>query len=180
MRSHRVVLAFSAGALALATAVVGVPASAEAAPATPATPTPWQPYRSTGFEDQAGDVCAFALKGTPVRDEEEFRTTEFYADGSPKVQEYRGALTFRYTNEATGRSVVRNLAGTSYFNFRQDGSLAVLGTGHLGITVHAHNTGYPQGEWVLSGGFTFVVSATGHDTVNLLWGSRANICRQLS
>jgi hypothetical protein len=177
MRYPRVLLSLSAVGLAVATAVVGVPSAAEAA--TAAAPSPWQPYRSTGFEDKAGDVCSFALKGTPLRDHEQFRTTESYPDGSPKVQEYRGPLSFRYTNEATGKSVVRNLAGTSFFNFRKDGSLAILGTGHLGLTVHAGNIGYPQGEWVLSGGFTVVISP-GNDQVNQLWGTKQDICRQLS
>jgi hypothetical protein len=177
MRHPRVLLSLSAMFLAIGTAVVGVPSAAQAA--GPAQPSHWQPYRSTGFEDKAGDVCAFALKGTPLRDREQFRTTETYPDGSPKVQEYRGPLSFRYTNEATGKSVVRDLSGTSFFNFRLDGSLAVLGTGHLGLTVHAGNVGYPQGEWVLSGGFTVVI-APGDDQVDLLWGTKQDICHQLS
>jgi hypothetical protein len=173
LRSARVLLA-----LAAAAAVTGVAAPATAA--TAASPAPWQPFRSTPFDEAAGDVCPFALHADIVADHEQFRTLEAYPDGSPREQQFEGLLVIRYTNVSTGANVVRNLTGGGYFFFDPDGTITGYGDGHLGLSVHAGNTDPPPGEYVLTGAFSFALDADGSRTFDVQGGTVENLCETLA
>ncbi len=171
----------SAVIAAIATlAGVGFPVAAHASTTAASSSSGWQRYYAQPIHDDAGSVCAFAVQGDVVYDKEYYRTLSSYPDGSPKLQEFRGPLYFRYTNESTGKSVVRNLTGRAWFEYRPDGGLVVPWVGHGGITVHVGNQGYPAGEWVLNGGFTLIVKADHNRTIDQYWGTRENLCHTLA
>ena len=142
-----VALALAAGA-ALTAAVL--PAGAAHA-VHGSLPGPWQPYRSTPFTDVAGHVCAFTLHGDVVQDDERIRTLAVDATGAPTEQEITGPLVFRYTDEATGAAVDRDLDGTAWLFHRPDGSQTWVVSGHLGLGIHAGNPYQAQGYSVLTG-----------------------------
>ncbi|MBO0869630.1 MAG: hypothetical protein J2P15_13795 [Micromonosporaceae bacterium] len=163
-----VLVAMTAGAVGFA----GSPALAE-------SPSPWQPFRSAPFTQAAGDVCAFAVHGDIVTDHELVRTLQTYPDGTPREQEFVGPLVIRYTNLSTGASVERNLTGTGWWFFDQDGTTHGNGVGHFGIGIHAGNTNPPPGEYVLTGAFDFVLGADGTRTFSVQGGTVENLCQTL-
>lgn len=172
-----------AAALLAVAAVVGAaaPASAAVRPGTaPDTaPGPWQPYRSSPFVSPAGDECAFALAGTVVRDQEEIRTLAWDSAGNPTEQEVTGPLVFRYTDESTGASVVRNLDGTAWLFYHPDGSQTWVVVGHLGMGVHAGNPYQASGHYVLTGRLVLAIHADGDPQVLLHRGPTEDLCTTL-
>ncbi len=165
----------TAAACGVATAAV-----APAASASVTTVPPWQPYRSSAFEDPAGNPCQFAVRATPVRDQEQYRTLAAYPNGDPEVQEFRGPLWVRYTNETTGRSVIRDLSGYAVFHYGQDGGVEASFFRHGGVTVHPGNVGYPAGEWVFTSPFALSIAADGSRTIVQPHPAAENLCRTLS
>ena len=176
MRRRRVL---SIAATVAAAALLSPTAAAAAGP-SPSSGAGWQPYRSTPFEDPAGTVCSFGVSATPVRDEEEYRTLASYPDGSPRLQEFRGPLFFRYTNESTGESVVRDLSGRGWFRYGQDGGLRALILDHIGVTVHTGNVGFPAGEWVVNGKSQVTITPDGNRTIKLMDATAENLCDTLA
>ncbi len=140
-----------------------------AAPAASAHPgpghhhgSPWTPYRTEEVVVPAArSTCGFDTRITPLRDEEEYRTTSTWPDGTPRTQLFRGALVERYTNLSTGASVVRDLSATAVFAYRPDGSPESLTSLH-----GAFGTTMPPGSrpdtglYVLGGRGTRVVFET--------------------
>lgn len=163
-------------ALALVTAFA-VPAAASAATASP---IPWQPYRTAPWTDAPGAVCSFGVATTIVRDQEEERVLASYPDGSTELQEFRGPLYIRYTNTSTGASVVRNLSGYGWFHYGTDGGIEAFIASHIGVTVDVGNSGWPAGEWVISGKSVVTVSAAGAINVSLIHATAENLCQTLS
>jgi hypothetical protein len=170
---------FRAGVAALATAGCALFA-APAATAAPSDLPPWQPYRSSPFTDAPGDPCPFGVSAVPVRDEEQFRTLASYPNGDPKVQEFRGPLYYRYTNQSTGKSVVRDLSGYAFFRYGQDGTFDGLFLNNGGITVHQGNHGYPAGEWVFHGQFLVTDDGSGSRHIDTFHASAENLCHTLA
>jgi hypothetical protein len=165
------------GGFAAVTAAAAVLAGSPAAFAD--SPNPWQPFHSEPFNLAAGDVCAFAVHGDIVSDHELVRTLQTYPDGTPREQEFVGPLVIRYTNVSTGKSVERNLTGTGWWFFDQDGTISGHGVGHMGIGVHAVNTSPPPGEYVLTGSFDFVLNPDGTRTFTVQ-GTVENLCQTLA
>ena len=62
------------------------------ATATEATPAGWVPTSTPPFDNPAGTVCPFEIKGDIVYDHEFARTVSSFPDGSPQVEESVGAL----------------------------------------------------------------------------------------
>jgi hypothetical protein len=152
-----------------------------AAPATASADSiPWQPYRTSPWTDQPGQVCAFGVAVTIVKDAEQVRTLQSYPDGSPEVQEFRGPLYVRYTNQSSGKSVVGNLSGYGWFTYESDGAIDAYVQQHIGLTVKAGNIGWPAGEWVISGKANVIVSPTGQVSVQLHHAKSDNICADIS
>ena len=164
------------GGVALLIAV-GVPATASAASDSGAA---WQPYRTAPWTDAPGAVCTFGVAATIVTDQEQFRTLASYPNGNPRLQEFRGPLVIRYTNQATGASVVRDLSGYGWFHYGSDGSIDAFIASHIGVTVPVGNSGFPAGEWVITGRSEVTVSSAGAIDVRLINSTAENLCQTLS
>jgi hypothetical protein len=146
-------------------------------------PSPWTPYRTEEVVVPAArSTCGFDVRITPLRDEEEYRTTSTWPDGTPRTQLFRGALVERYTNLATGASVVRDLSATAVFAYRPDGSPASLTSvrGAFGTTMPPGSTP-DTGLYVLGGHGTRVTfEADGTRTFRLgRNGSAEDVCDAL-
>lgn len=126
-----------------------VPASAAAAE--------WRPYRTTPFVRT--DTCPFPLRGEAVTDEEETRVDSVLPDGSPRVQEFRGPLTMRFTNTSTGASVVRDLSGYGRIHFFARGGSAGYFPDNVGVHIPIGNRGYPGGYYVIHGPVRVTIAA---------------------
>jgi hypothetical protein len=169
-------LATAAAALITA-AAYGLP-SAQAATAD--SPGGWQPFRTTPWTDAPGSVCAFGVTTAIVDDQEQFRTLATYPDGSPELQEFRGPLVVQYTNTSSGASVVRDLSGYGWFHYGTDGSLDARIASHIDVTVPVGNTGFPPGEWVISGRSEVTIDSAGTINIRLIDATAENLCTTLS
>jgi hypothetical protein len=157
-----------------AAALAAVPATASA------HSIPWQTFRTSPWTDQAGQVCAFGVAATIVKDGEQVRTLESYPDGSPEVQEFRGPLYVRYTNQSSGKSEVGNLSGFGTFTYEPDGSTDASIQQHIGLTVDVGNIGWPAGEWIISGKANVTLSPAGQVSIQLDHAKADDICADLS
>ena len=169
---------FAAGTVVVVAAALGVPAAAT--PAAADSSVPWQQYRTAPWTDAPGAVCTFGVTTSIVVDQEQERVLANYPNGDPKLQEFRGPLVVRYTNTSTGQSVVRSLSGYGWFHYGTDGSSEALIASHIGVTVPVGNTGYPAGEWVLTGQSVVSIDSSGTINVRLLHATAENLCRTLS
>lgn len=153
-----------------------------AVPASAAAASPWQPFRSSPFDLPAGSRCPFELRGDIVRDRERVRTTRAFADGTPAQQEVRGPLVVRYTNVATGGSILRTLTGDALIDLRADGSIArfTLVHGHLAVGLGAGDPGGPAFLVLRGRGFTVDFASDGTRTIGLGSGQVENVCRTLA
>ena len=166
-----------------ASALAGLALAAVPTTAASANGSPWQPYRTEEFTVTADrSTCAFDVLVTPLVDEEEYRTTKTWPDGSPREQVFRGALIERYTNLSTGASVVRDLSATAVYAYNADGTPASLTSLHgpFGATMPAGST--PEsGIFVLSGkGTSVTFNADGTRSFTLgKHGTASNVCDDL-
>ena len=172
---------FVAGAVVVIAAALGVPAAASAAtPAAADSAVPWQQYRTAPWTDAPGAAGTFGVTTSILVDQEQERVLASYPDGQPKLQEFRGPLVVRYTNTSTGQSVVRDLSGYGWFHYGTSGSIEALIASHIGVTVPVGNTGYPSGEWVITGRSVVSIDSSGTINVRLLHATTENLCRTLS
>ncbi|SEO64410.1 hypothetical protein SAMN05216267_103416 [Actinacidiphila rubida] len=170
-----------AAALAATLAPAGPAQAATPAPQVTGTlPGPWQPYRSKPFVDAAGDVCDFALRGDVVEDGEQIRTLAVDAAGTPTAQEVTGPLVLRYTDEATGAFVDRDLAGTAWLFHHPDGSQTWLVAGHLGLGIHAANPYQPRGYSVVGGVLALSIGTDHFPHVTAHAGPTEDVCATLT
>jgi hypothetical protein len=117
----------------------------------------------------------------PVADEEEYRLVARYPDGTPRLYEYRGTLVSRFTNVATGESVVRDISGHAWHEVYPDGetwkSFSVLGPFSAGFRAEdSHEQGYYRLDGVHS--ITYDRDGTRHLTVAA--GEAENFCDTLA
>lgn len=169
-----------AGGVALLVAALCVPATASAATAASDSGAAWHPYRTAPWTDAPGAVCTFGVAATIVTDQEQDRTLASYPNGDPRLQEFRGPLVIRYTNQATGDSVVRDLSGYGWFHYGSDGSIDALIASHIGLTIPVGNSGFPAGEWVITGRSEVTVSSAGAINVRLINATAENLCQTLA
>ena len=178
-----------AAALAAAPFLTAPTASAgthwEDAPNVPAAAAgklpPWQTYRSGPLNYTAGEVCSFPLSALPIKDGEQYRTLRYYPDGTPELNEYRGPLYVRFTNDATGKSVVPNLSGYGWFKF-SDGTGVVedgLFLNNGGVTIKAGNRGFPAGYWVEHGQILVTDNGHGSKVIHVIHATLENLCQTL-
>ncbi|MBY8878399.1 hypothetical protein [Actinacidiphila acidipaludis] len=174
--------ALAAAATAAVTALVLPAGTAQAAAAVPPPPLPgpWQPYHAKPFTDAAGDVCDFALRGDVVQDGEQIRTLAVDAAGTPTAQEITGPLVLRFTDEATGGSVDRDLAGTAWLFHHADGSQTWVVDGHLGLGTHAANPYQARGYAVLTGGLVLSIGTDHYPHVTAHAGPTEDLCATLA
>lgn len=145
-----------------------------AVPAAAVAKSPWQPFRSAPFDLPAGSRCPFELKGDILFDREKIRTN------SPTQQEVKGPLVVRYTNVATGESIVRDLTGRALIDTFADGSSRfTLEHGHLAVGLAATDPGGPAFLVLTGRGFTVDFAADGTRTVTPGRGTIENVCETL-
>jgi hypothetical protein len=167
----------------LLAAIAAVPliAVAAATPASAIGPEPWQPYEATDFVAPAGRYCDFDLAVTAVEDAEEVRVSARYADGSVRVHEYRGTLVSRFTNVATGESVIRDLSGHAWQELYPDGvtTKSFTGLGPFSFGFRATD-GYPRGYYRLDGLHAITIAPDGTRDMAVDAGPVENLCETLA
>jgi len=174
----RRVLPICAATLAGAGLAAGV--AIASSPSAGSPPGQWQNYRSQPFAYTAGDVCAFGVHGDIVKDKERMRTLLTYPDGKPQEQEFTGPLFVRFTNQSSGKSVVRDLSGTGWFFYGRDGATFGHAFEHLSISIHQVNTSPAPGLYYLSGAFDFAINPDGTRNFTVEHGTTENVCRTLA
>jgi hypothetical protein len=103
---------FTKALVTLGTALMAAAAPVASAGAATGGDSGWVPTQTPSFTLPAGAACSFELHGEVVYDHELTRVLETFPDGSPKVQEFQGALGVVYTNVQTGESARRDGSGT--------------------------------------------------------------------
>lgn len=139
----------------------------------------WQPYRTRPFV--ITDSCPFPIRGDAVTDGEETRIDSTLPDGSPRVQEFRGPLIMRFTNTATGTSVVRDVSGYGRLHFFADGASTGYFDGGVSFHIPIGNPGYPAGFYVLHGRVRATIAADGtRDFGSLNHATIEDLCTTLA
>lgn len=168
-------------ALAALGAVVAVATtSTTAASADAGGNSGWEPLRTPSFNLPAGTGCSFELQADVVYDHELTRMVETFADGTPKVQEFQGALGFLFTNVDTGESLQRDVSGTLRATFHEAGGSDWLFQGNGLAVIRAGNPSYPAGVYIPSGSNLYVVHADGSREFTEQSGTIENMCETLA
>ncbi|MQA27089.1 MAG: hypothetical protein GEU94_16860 [Micromonosporaceae bacterium] len=163
-------------ALGAALMVAAVPSAAASAEA--GGNSGWTPFQTPSFTVPAGVACSFELHGEVVYDHEYTRVVETFPDGSPKVQEFRGALGVLFTNVDTGESARRDGSGTLRATRDGDGGTEFVfhGNGIAGV-----QAGSPSpGVYVLSGHNVLVEHPDGSREFTVVQGTLENMCQTLA
>lgn len=161
------------------TAAPGLPALAAAVTGSAAAGG-WQRYHAQSFTVAAGDLCPFKLHSEVLFDQEYFRTTDTFANGKPRTQEFVGPLVVRIVNRDSGRSVVRDLSGRAIAAYRRDGSFDFRLQGPAAVGFHPGDSLRPPGYYVLRGEHVVRFAADGTRTVLVDRGTEENLCSTLS
>ena len=172
------------------TAALTLAASAIAVPASASTPTEttqgkWVRYHQEDVTVAAGKGCDFEVFEKVVRDGEYYRNVATYADGTPRIQQWKGPLRMRYTNTATGKSVLVNLDGRATITYYPNGDTESLtianAAGHFGTTI-PDGSNLPRGVYRFGGKWTTLkLNSDGTRRVDLgPHGTAENLCTTLS
>ncbi len=168
-------------ALTLAVGAVAAPASA----ATTDEKSPWIRYHQEDVTVAAGKGCDFEVFEKVLRDGEYYRDVATYADGTPRIQQWKGPLVMRYTNTATGKSIVVDLDGKATITYYPDGGIESLtianGSGHFGSTI-PDGSNLPRGVYRFGGKWTTLkLNEDGTRRVDLgPKGTAENLCTVLA
>jgi hypothetical protein len=171
---------FGKALVALGTVLATATTSSTAAEAAPGGESGWVPYRTPAFDLAAGVSCSFELKGDIVYDHELTRVDATFPDGSPEVQEWLGPLGVRFTNVATGESVVRDASGTLTATFHEGGGADELFTGNGIAPIFSGNPIYPAGIYLVSGYVVYTVHPDGSRELSVQRGTIENMCETLA
>jgi hypothetical protein len=138
----------------------------------------WVPTETPSFTVPAGAACPFELHGEVVYDHEFTRVVETFPDGSPKVQEFRGALGVVYTNVETGASTRRDGSGTLRATRDGNGGTEFLFAGDGIAPIFA---GSPSpGIYVVSGRTVLFAHPDGTREFGEIDGTVENMCETLA
>ncbi|GAA5146375.1 hypothetical protein GCM10023340_17200 [Nocardioides marinquilinus] len=170
-------------ALAALTALVAPPSSghslqAAASPAARPAPGGWERYPAADFVSPRGDLCDFRLRSQVRFDQVYARTTETFANGDPRTQQFSGPLVVSLQNAATGRRLQRDLSGRAVAHYRRDGSFTYVISGPVAVGFH-RGDGLPRGYYVLHGRHVVRFAADGRRTIVADHGTEENLCRSL-
>jgi hypothetical protein len=162
--------------------VVATPAGADAEKKTEKQGSGWIPYQQEDVHYDAGFRCEFAVDGTVLRDREEYKDVAHWPNGQVHTQLWRGALVMRWTNAATGESVVRDQSASGIMVYNSDGSFESL-TSTGGAFSAGLPEGSPQGKgvYVIDGRWSAVVTDSDGTRAIVLGprGSMENLCETL-
>ena len=142
----------------------------------------WIPYQQEDVHYDAGFRCEFAVDGTVLRDREEYKDVSHWPNGQVQTQLWRGALVMRWTNAATGESVVRDQSASGIMVYNSDGSFESL-TSTGGAFSAGLPEGSPQGKgvYIIDGRWSAVVTDSDGTRAIVLGtrGSMENLCETL-
>lgn len=166
-------------------AILAAGLAGPAAPATAATTTAtasggWQRAVYGPYTEAAGTDCAFTLHVDVVRQDVWYRTIDIYPNGSPKDQIFVGPLYQRYTNKATGTSLVGNLSGSAEIHYDPDGTQHWYVLGPFGVTFNTGNPYHGPGEYIIGGLTVLVLHAGNVPQVTFHDGPIEDVCTALS
>ncbi|MEE1942629.1 hypothetical protein V1L54_25030 [Streptomyces sp. TRM 70361] len=168
----------AAGLIPAATAAADSPAPAPA-PVRGAAPEPWEPYVDQGFTAPAGYTCAFPLKATPLEQDMVKRVLERHPGGAVKREEYKGPLVVEYENTDTGATVVRDVGGHGFPEYRADGRLKrYLAVGPVGFGMRDGDD-FPKGFWIVDGVHVAEFAEDGTRGFSVRMGPEENVCAAL-
>jgi hypothetical protein len=162
-------------------ATVGV-AAVLGATTTAATPAGggWEPTSTPPFDNPAGSVCPFEIKGDIVYDKEYQRIAARFPDGTPRVEEFVGALGIRFTNVASGRSAVRDASGMLRITHHEDGGYDAEFLGNGATAIKTSNPSFPAGDYIVSGYFVLTVHPDRSREFTTQQGKIENMCQTLA
>ncbi|MGW5670452.1 hypothetical protein [Micromonospora sp. NPDC003776] len=171
----------SAGAaVAVAAALLAaVPAPASAA-SDDIAPGAWEPAPQAPFELPAGARCEFPVRMELIRDEVRKLSLSTYPDGSPERELYDGDLIGRFTNLATGTSIITDASGRSLIEYGTDGSMTWNVTGPVLVGFRENAGSLPKGLYIIDGEYTLTFSSTGVKTLTMRHGTVQDLCAAVS
>jgi hypothetical protein len=165
-------------ALGAALTVAAAPATAASAEAGPGGNSGWVPFQTPSFTVPAGVACSFELHGEVVYDHEFTRILETFPDGTPRVQEFQGALGVVFTNVETGESARRDGSGTLRATRNGAGGTEFVFQGNGIAPIFA---GSPSpGIYVVSGHNVLVAHSDGSREFTVVQGTLENMCQTLA
>lgn len=165
-------------ALGAALTVAAAPATAASAEAAPGGNSGWVPFQTPSFTVPAGVACSFELHGEVVYDHEFTRILETFPDGTPRVQEFQGALGVVFTNVETGESARRDGSGTLRATRNGAGGTEFVFQGNGIAPIFA---GSPSpGIYVVSGHNVLVAHPDGSREFTVVQGTLENMCQTLA
>ncbi|HEX5996534.1 MAG TPA: hypothetical protein VFY84_15445 [Jiangellales bacterium] len=138
----------------------------------------WVPTQTPSFTVPAGAACSFELHGEVVYDQELTRVLETFPDGSPRVQEFQGALGVVYTNVETGESARRDGSGTLRATRDENGGTEFLFQGNGIAPVFADSPS--PGIYVVSGYIVLLAHPDGSREFTDVRGTIENMCQTLA
>jgi hypothetical protein len=164
-------------------AAVGLATSAAAPAVGDQDSSPWIRFHQPDFSVSAGSGCPFQVDAHVLNDKEYFQNVEFFDDGTPKAQRFKGLLVIRFTNVDTGASVTKNVNGRALEEFRPDGSFAKITilTGHFTGSFKTGDNVAPGVYYVSGTGSSETVNPDGTKSLELgKNGSAENLCPELT
>jgi hypothetical protein len=176
-RRTRTTLATVSLLLALLPLMAVGPSASAAAPA--GIGQGWTPAPSPPFDRAAGEVCDFAVHGTPIIDEVRKRTLTTNPDGTPRSELYVGRLVVRVSNVQTGAFYDADASGDAVIVTNPDGSSVWYVHGPVLAGFRAGTGTLPRGLYVLDGDYRLAIAPDGYKTLTVLRGSQDNICSHL-
>ena len=150
------------------------------ATATEASPAGWEPASTPPFVNPAGTVCAFEIKGDIVYDKEWQRVASRFPDGTPRVEEFVGALGIRFTNTATGASAVRDASSMLRITHHSDGGYEAEFIGNGATAIKTGNPSFPAGDYIVSGYHVLTVHPDRSREFTVQQGKLENMCTTLA
>jgi hypothetical protein len=163
--------------ITLSTALMVAAVPAASAGAAAGGNSGWVPLQTPSFTVPAGVACSFPLHGEVVYDHELTRVLETFPDGSPRVEEFQGALGVVFANVETGVSARRDASGTLRATRDGNGGTEFVFQGNGIAPVFA---GSPSpGIYVVSGLTVLVAHPDGSREFAVVRGTLENMCQTL-
>lgn len=145
--------------------------------------SPWIRFHQPDFTVAAGAGCSFQVDAHVVNDQEYFQNVDFFDDGTPKTQLFKGLLVVEFANHDTGASTSRNVNGRAFIDYTPAGEFQriTIRTGHF-TTAVAPGNDLPPGVYYVGGtGTSMTVNDDGTKTFSFgPNGSAENLCPELA
>jgi len=107
------------------------------------------------------------------------RVLERHPDGAVKREEYKGLLVVEYENTDTGGTVVRDVSGRGFPEYRPDGQLRRYGAiGPVGFGMRDGDD-FAKGFWIVDGIHVVEFAEDGTRSFSVRKGPEENVCEAL-